>query len=108
LESFTLFPGNVEKYDKSQAKGDNKIQRMRFSWWIMQATGTHSEYEAFIVFPRQQWFCEPSLMLRYSYIISLCFVLSSLVHPSFLLIYFVFIQGGSKMTGTNCDLFTHK
>jgi hypothetical protein len=27
--------------------------------------------------------------------------------PYYLEFYFLYIQGGSDMTGTNCDLFTH-
>ena len=28
------------------------IWRMRNAWWIIKATGTHSEYVIFIAFPR--------------------------------------------------------
>jgi hypothetical protein len=33
---------------------NNIIRRMRFAYWITEATDTHSEYEIFIAFPRQQ------------------------------------------------------
>jgi hypothetical protein len=55
----------VEKYDRvRQAAGDNIIQRMRFACWITKVTGTHSEYEILIAFPRQKWLRERALVLR--------------------------------------------
>jgi hypothetical protein len=63
---------NVEKYGTArQSTDDNKIQRMRFSWWITKATDTHSEYVILIALPRPQWLRERTLMLRYTYIYSL-------------------------------------
>jgi hypothetical protein len=49
----------VEKYCRAgQATDDNIVRRMRFACWIPKATNTHSEYETFIAFPRQQWLRE--------------------------------------------------
>ena len=39
-----------------QATHDNKIQRMRFAYWIIKATDTYSEYVAVIAFSRQNLF----------------------------------------------------
>jgi hypothetical protein len=45
---------NVKKYCRAgQATGDN-IRPWRFECCITKATNTHSGYEIFIVFPRQQ------------------------------------------------------
>jgi hypothetical protein len=63
---------NVEKYGRArQATDDNIIRRMRFECCITKATDTHSEYEMFIVFPRQKWLRERAAILRYTYITSL-------------------------------------
>jgi hypothetical protein len=43
---------------------DNIIRRMRFACWITKATDTHSVYVILIAFPRQQWLCECTSMLR--------------------------------------------
>jgi hypothetical protein len=41
---------------------------MRFAWWIINATDTHSEYVILNAFPRQQWLRERASVLRYTYI----------------------------------------
>jgi hypothetical protein len=59
--------GNVckagdSKYDKSER---------RFTFWIINATKTHSEYVIFIAFPRQKWLGDLSSMLLYTHIANL-------------------------------------
>ena len=46
-----------------QDTADNRIRRMRFSWWITEATDTHTEYVTLIAFPRGQWLCERASVL---------------------------------------------
>ena len=58
---------NVGKCGR-QATGDSIVQRMRFPFWITQATDTDSENVIFIAFPLQQWLHERSLILLYMYI----------------------------------------
>jgi len=38
-----------------QTTGDSTTRRMRFAYWILKATDTHSEDVILIVFPLQQW-----------------------------------------------------
>jgi len=40
---------------------------MRIACWIPKATKTLSKYVILIAFPRQQWLCERTSLLRYSY-----------------------------------------
>ena len=51
------------------------IWRMRISYWIPKATNIHSWNVMLIAFPLQQLLHERSLMLRYTYIACLFFVL---------------------------------
>jgi hypothetical protein len=56
----------VENYGTAkQIIDDNVIRRLRFACWISKATDTHSEYEIFTAFPRQQWLRERATMLRF-------------------------------------------
>jgi len=56
----------VEKYCTArQAAGDNIVWCMRFAYWILKATDTHSEYVILIAFPPQQWLHKFTSMLRY-------------------------------------------
>jgi hypothetical protein len=41
---------------------------MRFAFWIIKATNTHSEYEIIITLPQQQWLHDRASMLSYKYI----------------------------------------
>jgi len=50
-----------------QATGDSITRRMRFAYWIMKATDTHSEYVIYLAIPRQQWLDERvSMLLLYA------------------------------------------
>jgi len=51
------------------------IWRMRIACWIPKATNTHSENVIFIAFPLQQRLQECALMLRYTYIGCLVYLL---------------------------------
>jgi len=42
------------------------IWRMRITFWIPEATKTHSKYEILVVFPLQKWKHERASMLRYT------------------------------------------
>jgi hypothetical protein len=44
------------------------IRRMRVACWISKATDIHSQYVILNAFPLQQWLCERSSILRYTYI----------------------------------------
>ena len=71
--AFSLKPyrlwDDVEKYGNArQATGDNITQGMRFACRVTKATDVHLEYIILIAFPRQQWFCERTSRLLYSYI----------------------------------------
>jgi hypothetical protein len=56
---------NVEQFCRGrQATDYNTIRRMRISFWITKATGTHSEYELLAAFRRQGWLHENASMLR--------------------------------------------
>ena len=58
-----------EKYGRPKhATDENVTQRMRFICWVTKATDTHSEYVILIAFPRQQWLCDRSWKLCYTYI----------------------------------------
>jgi hypothetical protein len=58
----------VEKYCRAgQSTDDNIIRRMRFAFWITEATDMHSECVMPIAFPLQQWLHERASMLRYTY-----------------------------------------
>jgi hypothetical protein len=58
---------NVKKYDTArQAIDDNIILRMRFAYWIVKATNTHSEYVILITLHLQQLLHEHSSILRYT------------------------------------------
>ena len=68
-----------KKYERTrQATDDNIICRMPFAFWITKTTNTHSEYEIFIAFPRQQWLCGSVSRLRYRY--TVCYYVSVLNH----------------------------
>ena len=47
-----------KKYGRSTYK--NMIQRMHIARWVTKTADTHSEYEIFMAFPRQQWLHERS------------------------------------------------
>jgi len=65
----------AENYGRArQAIDDNIIQHMHFACWITKATDTHSEYVIQITFPWQEWFCEHTSMLYYTY--RVCLVVS--------------------------------
>jgi len=51
------------------------IGRMRIACWIPKATNTHSENVTLIALPLQQWLRECTLMLRYTYIGCLVYLL---------------------------------
>ena len=54
----------MAKYSGTEeATDDNDIRRMRFAYMIIKATDTDSEYVILIVFLRQQWLRERSLIL---------------------------------------------
>jgi trans-aconitate methyltransferase len=42
----------------------NIVQRMHIAHCITKAADTHSEYEIFLAFPRQQWLREHSTLLH--------------------------------------------
>jgi len=42
----------------------NIVQLMHIAHWITKAADTHSEYEIFLAFPRQQWLRESSTLLH--------------------------------------------
>jgi len=68
------------------------ILSMHVACWITKATDIHSEYVILIAFPRQEWLCECTLMLHYTYIAS---------H-----VYFVHVNGQYiviELKDTNCD-----
>jgi hypothetical protein len=50
--------------------------RMRIAFSIPKATNTHLGCVIIIVFPLQQWLHERTSMLRYTYIVCLCFFTS--------------------------------
>jgi hypothetical protein len=105
---------------------------MRFACRITNDSNTLT---IFIAFPRQQYLHKRALTLRYTYIAYLLFFLPFLLTAvrvlcspltdqvlhrakSFVPLYSLLrswlscrriqnLQGGSNMTGTNCDLFTH-
>jgi len=54
-------------YSNGQVRDDSIKQRVCIACLITQATGTHSECVTLIAFPRQQWLCERSLLLRCTY-----------------------------------------
>jgi hypothetical protein len=57
---------NVKKYGRAgQATDDNITQRMCFACWITKAT---DKYLIHTAFPRQQWLCECTSLLSYTYI----------------------------------------
>jgi hypothetical protein len=94
--------GNVKIFGGARgATNDVTIWRIRVECWISKATRAHAntdKYVLFIAFPRQQLFAN----------VFRCYLIRALS------VLFKFslapwnIQGGSTMTGTNCDLFTHK
>ena len=55
----------MKKYDTAgEVTEDNRIWRMRRSFWIIKATDTLSKYVILIAFPLQQWLHERALSLR--------------------------------------------
>ena len=65
----------MEKYGRArQATDDNIIWRMRFAWWIVNISDTHSEYVILIAFPLQQWLRERASMFRLQYIACLVII----------------------------------
>ena len=42
-------------------------RRMRFACWVTKLTGTHLQYVILIALPRQKYFRERALILRYKY-----------------------------------------
>jgi hypothetical protein len=50
-----LLSDNVEKRCRAGEVADNSVtRRVRFAYWVSEATNTHSEYVLLIAFPRQQ------------------------------------------------------
>jgi hypothetical protein len=72
VNKYIIYRINVEKYSRAgQTTDDSIIWRMRIACWITKATNTHSEYVIFIARPLQQWLQERTLLLRYTYIVTL-------------------------------------
>jgi len=66
-KSYLLYD-NVEKYGTArQASNNSIIGRIPFTCCINRTTDTHSDSILFIAFPRQQWWRESALILRYMY-----------------------------------------
>ena len=62
---------NVDKYGRvGEATDDSIILRMRFACWVINATNTDSMLHTYSS-SRQQWLCERSSILPYTYITSL-------------------------------------
>ena len=57
---------NIVELDKPQTK----MWRMCVTWWIPNATNTHSEYVTLTALPLQQLLHERFLLLCYTYIVS--------------------------------------
>jgi hypothetical protein len=73
----------VEKYGTvGQATDDYIIRCMHFACLIAKFADTHSEYLILIAFPRQQWLCECTSMLRYTYITCLAIYYLEEFHAS--------------------------
>ena len=76
--SVTIFPTrkscrlwhNVAGYCRGEQATDDNIRGMRVVCWIPKATNTYSEYVILIVLPLQQWLHECTLVLRFTYIVS--------------------------------------
>jgi hypothetical protein len=45
------------------------IWRLRFAYWLLKATNTHSEYVIHISFQGQKWLCQRASILRNTYIV---------------------------------------
>jgi hypothetical protein len=60
-----------KKYGRAREATDDNIRRMRFAFWIPEATDTHSEWVILIAFPHQQRLHALASVLRYTYIASL-------------------------------------
>jgi hypothetical protein len=69
----------VEKYGTARkVTGDSITRRVRFEYWITNATDTLSQYVIFAAFSRKQRFYERALILRV-YVLSIAsFVLCKL------------------------------
>jgi hypothetical protein len=68
------------------------ILSMHVACWITKAADIHSEYVILIAFPRQEWFCERTVMLRYTYIV--CHVYFLHVNGQYIVI---------ELKDTNCE-----
>jgi len=87
----------MEKYGRvKQATDNNLIRRLRFTYWITEATDTHSEYVILVALPRQQWLREYASMLR-QYIqgdqkvsVHLTITVYHQVHRDFLITLYIF------------------
>jgi hypothetical protein len=74
---FFFFPENRDVYEimwkrcgkARQPTNDNTIRLMRWSYWVPNATDTHSEYVILLAFPLQQSFHERASVLRYTYMV---------------------------------------
>jgi len=65
-----MWENNVEP-DKPQIT----IWRMRFACWITKVTNTHTEYVIIFAYPLQQWLQERAVLLRYTHIACLVFII---------------------------------
>jgi hypothetical protein len=58
---------DVEKYCRAgHATNDSIMQHTCIACWIPKATGTHSDYLIFVVFPEQQWLHKQASKWRYT------------------------------------------
>ena len=105
---------NIKFSTTIQATYDNITQRLRFACSITKATNTPSEYVILIAFPLQLRLHERTLILRYTFIACLVYLLN--IHAYRTVISrvvmhrsnsAVFCGKGYENTLQNCELF-HK
>jgi hypothetical protein len=66
---------NLEKVSRARQATDNIVRCMHFACCLTKATDTLRMCNTFISFLRQQWLCEHTLILHYTYIACLVTVL---------------------------------
>jgi hypothetical protein len=72
-KSWLLWDNNGKYGTAGQVIDDIMLRRnMPFACFIINATGTHSKHVILFAFPRQNWWCQPSSVLIYTY--SACLV----------------------------------